>query len=92
LTAKQLQDQKERNQITQEKLTGRQNVPIIKPQIKPDPEIEQELELKRYERAQAKASRDARKEAERKRLGKRSNRPGDASQRSVGFEAFDSHI
>ena len=88
LTAKQIAEQKERKQITQEKLVGRQNIPIIKPQIQPDIEIANEREIKKFEREVAKIGRDARKEKEYKRLGKRSNRPGDASQRSVGFETL----
>ena len=40
LTGAQLDEQKKRNPITSDKLNGKHNVPIIKPQIKPDYEIE----------------------------------------------------
>jgi hypothetical protein len=39
LTAKQLEEQRTRNPITQDLLEGKHNVPIVKPQIKPDVEV-----------------------------------------------------
>lgn len=67
----------ERNPITQEKLNGKHNVPIAKPQIKPDPDLAEK--------------KSAQKKSKKGASTRRSNRPGDQSMRSVHYSQQESN-